>query len=228
MSKERIEHTGSFPAIFAGAGMGLLVGLIIGMSVSPVVQVILGALASLLGAFLGLQDGKLSGQETEGEQNAVVKNRITSLRVGSFGFAVALGILCGIYFRTHDVLSMSVEQQVKQWTNAGYTPEEARKLVAFQKLGINPQTGAVEAVSDLQKKGVTALYNVQDHAEDLCSDLNPELFGYDVAEILIAYRNKEDIETFTDLADIIERIPADKQLDTLQALWEGICELAQK
>jgi hypothetical protein len=227
MSKERIGQAGSFPAIFAGAGMGTLVGLIIGLSVSPVVQVILGALASLLGAFLGLQDGKLSSQENEEGQGAIVKNKITSLRVGSFGFAVAIGIFCGIYFRTHDVLSIPIGQQVKQWTDAGYAPEEARKLVAFQKLGINPETGTVEATSDLQKKGVTALYNVQDHAEDLCSDLNPEAFGYDVAEVLVAYRTK-DLETFSDLADIVERIPADKQLDTLQALWEGICELAQQ
>lgn len=230
MSKENIGKPDSFSHIFAGAGLGLLIGLIIGLSVSPVVQVILGALASLLGAFLGLQDGKPSSQDgenaQEGYRQAMIRTKMTGLRIGSFGFAVAIGILFGIYFRTHDVLSIPVEKQVEQWTKAGYSAEDARKFVVFQRLGINPQTGAIEAPTETQKSKLTVLYSALDHAEDLCHDLNPEEFGYDVSEILYAYRQKEDINTLTDLADIIEKSPTDKQLELLQALWEGICKAA--
>jgi hypothetical protein len=232
MNKENIMKPGSFSHLFAGAGLGLLIGLIIGLSVSPVVQVILGALASLLGAFLGLQDGRPSGQEgenaQEGYNRTVIRTKMTGLRIGSFGFAVAIGILLGIYFRTHGTLSVSIGQEVEQWTKAGYSAEDARKYVVFERLGINPQTGSVETTTETQKSKLTALFSALDQAEDLCKDLNPEEFGYDVSEILYAYRQKEDITTLTELADIIEKAPVDKQLETLQVLWEGICKVAEE
>lgn len=213
--------------IFAGAGLGLLVGLIIGLSVSPVVQTILGVMGSLLGAFLGLQDGKVveSGDETA-QTGAMLKAKMTALRMGSFGFVLALGIVLGMYIRTHEVFSMSITQEMARWTNAGYSTEEARKLVAFRRLGINPQTGAAEAPTEIQKSTQSVLYSATEHAENLCNELNPADFGNVPEEILNAYRAKKDSETLTDLANILSQVPADKQLEVLQTIWEGLCKLA--
>ncbi len=224
MSDEQVMKPRSFPQIFAGAGMGLLVGLIIGLSVSPVVQVILGALASLLGAFLGLQDWKISEQGAtlqDGANQAMIKATLTGLRMGSFGFAVAAGILLGIFFRTHGVLSVPVEQEVAKWIEAGYSADYARKLVAFEKLGINPETGTVEATTALQNKGQTVLFSDLD-AQKLCDDLEPSQYGENIETILEAYRAYGD-DAVVNLAGMIEKMPPDQQLPLHFAVWEVIC-----
>ncbi len=209
---------GAIVDVFSGLGIGLLVGLIVGMSVSPVVSIILGALVSLLAVFLGLQN---EGSAEAESPKALSRVRANGVRIGSFGFACVAGIMLGVYIRAHQVFSAPIEQQVAKWTNAGYDPAEARKLVAFQQLGVKP-TGVEIVQGELQKGGSSALF--ADLAEiNLCNQLDPGRYA-DAQEVLRAYR-AEDNAVLSTLADKIERLPAREQTIALQATGDALCEL---
>jgi len=132
MNAPRTRRSLFYSQLFSGIGIGLLLGIIIGLSVSPVVKTILGALSGLLAAFLGLQESLFSKQDEDPEK---VANRIylNGIRAGSFGIATVIALLAGMYLRTHGVLSISIEQQVKNWTNAGVDQPLAEELVIYEK-----------------------------------------------------------------------------------------------
>lgn len=111
-------------AIVNGLGVGLLLGLLLGLAVSPVVSGIIGTLSSLLVVLLGLNDKYLS----------IVK----SLRIGSFGLFAVVGILLGIYIRTHDALSPTTTDLMKEYTETGFEKNEALYYVARQTFDFVP------------------------------------------------------------------------------------------
>ncbi|MBC9208716.1 hypothetical protein IBL26_17840 [Roseomonas aerophila] len=111
--------------LFSGAGLGLLVGLLMGLSAASVVGSILAALAAAFAAFFGLVPNVGTGH---------------GLRVGAFGLACAVGVLGGLTLRTGAIgLAPSIHADVAAWQAAGYPAEEARALVAFQRLGVRPK-----------------------------------------------------------------------------------------
>jgi hypothetical protein len=114
--------------IIAGGGLGMLVGFLLGLSVAQVVGGVIAALAALLGAFLGL-----SGTQTQDR----------AWRIGAFGFLCALGVALGLAIRAGSLLSPSVTGDVRAWTAAGYPADQARSYVAFQRLGVKPDTMTV-------------------------------------------------------------------------------------
>jgi hypothetical protein len=61
------------------------------------------------------------------------------LRIASFGFACPLAVLLGLGIRSHSWLAPSIDDQIKEWTHAGYSQEQARNFVAFRQLGLVPQ-----------------------------------------------------------------------------------------
>lgn len=214
--------------IFSGLGMGLLVGTIVGLSVSPVVSIILGALTSLLAAFLGLQnDGSATAE------GLMSKLKINGVRIGSFGFACVAGILFGLFMRSSNPFADSIDAQVAKWTKAGYSATEARQYVAWQKLGIQPKDTQVQ-IGDVQKAQSGSLFGTLADL-DLCNKISSERLGNDPAEILRVYRSLynagiEDekntlYQKFGALADKIERLPAEQQIETLKAVEEILCEL---
>jgi hypothetical protein len=111
------------PEIVAGSGLGLLVGLLLALSVSPVVGGVISALTVLLGGFFGLAPSGGSDR---------------AWRIGSFGVACAIGVVCGLALRTGDQFAASLKKQSDDWQQAGATKEEAVAYLAFQHLGIKP------------------------------------------------------------------------------------------
>jgi hypothetical protein len=116
--------------VVAGGGLGMLVGFLLGLSVAQVVGGVIAALAALLGAFLGL-----SGTQTQDR----------AWRTGAFGFLCAGGVALGLAVRAGGLLSPSVAGSVADWTAAGYPADQARSYVAFQRLGVKPETMTVAA-----------------------------------------------------------------------------------
>jgi hypothetical protein len=114
----------------AGGGLGMLVGFLLGLSVAQVVGGVVASLAALLGAFLGL-----SGTQTQDR----------AWRIGAFGFLCAAGVALGLTVRAGGLLSPSVAGDVVEWTAAGYPSDQARSYVAFQRLGVKPDTMTVSA-----------------------------------------------------------------------------------
>jgi hypothetical protein len=124
----------------AGIGLGLAVGILVGMSTSPVVAVVVSSLAAVLAAFFGLSAGSDEGARV--------------LRIASFGFVCPLAVLLGLDIRTHSWFAPSINEQIREWTDAGYPANQARQFVAFRQLGLvaGPADGlkAVKA-TDLPK-----------------------------------------------------------------------------
>lgn len=116
--------------ILAGAGLGALVGLLLALSMAQAVGGVIAALAALLGAFLGLSRANDSG---------------LALRIGSFGMFCIAGVLGGLVIRNGGSLLPSVQRDVTEWTQASYPPEQARMLVALQRLGVKPEGATLVA-----------------------------------------------------------------------------------
>jgi hypothetical protein len=111
--------------IFAGVGLGAAVGILVGMSTAPVVAIVVSSLVALVATFFGL-----SSQTTEGTK---------VLRIASFGLACPIAVFIGLGARSHGWLTPSIQHQIADWTNAGYSPAEARSFVAFRELGLIPE-----------------------------------------------------------------------------------------
>lgn len=106
---------GNAISVFSGASIGLMIGVLLGQSLSPVVGIFLGALGTALAALLGLNDAHFSTAK--------------GLRIGSLGLAVLVGGTGGIYMRTHNLLSPSLEQQRDQLRALGYPEKDALRLL---------------------------------------------------------------------------------------------------
>ncbi|MEO6812869.1 MAG: hypothetical protein ABI172_03000 [Ginsengibacter sp.] len=112
--------------IFAGLGLGILIGTIIGLSIAQVTGIILGALTSLLAAFFGLRGSK------EGEKG-------NQMIIGTFSFACVLSVFLGLYIRTHNFFSPSLESEVKEYKTAFFDTSEIKKIILFKQLGLLPE-----------------------------------------------------------------------------------------
>lgn len=157
--------------ILAGTGMGLLLGIIMGLSVSEVVKVIMASLTALLGVFLGFDKRSFSAMSEEEFRKDKQETLLTALRAGSFGLAVVAGILLGMWVRTNDIFTPSVKSQVKEWTDAGYDEKYALKLVAYQRLAINPTTGELGERTEVQRQGSSSLFSAEE-VTSLCSAID--------------------------------------------------------
>jgi hypothetical protein len=161
-------------SVYAGVGLGLLMGLIMGLSISPTVKIVIGTLAGLLGGLLGLEN-KL-GKSDVSENTNVAKN----VKIGSFGFAVVVGILFGITIRTHDLFAPPLTERVQSWIDAGYDSASARKYVVYEKLRIDPVTGKpTSETDDLQRKNISGLFNHSSN-QALSTQLDTVLFNGDM------------------------------------------------
>lgn len=140
--------------------MGLLLGMIMGLSISPTTKIVMGVLAAGLGTFLGFDKSAFKGEDTNDSQ-AGRKNFLRELRVGSFGFAVVAGIIFGLTIRTNEMFSPTIAESVAKWTEAGYSPAEARQFVALERLRIDPKTGEVREITDADKTRISALFSAE-------------------------------------------------------------------
>ena len=157
--------------ILSGIGMGLLLGLIMGLSVSEVVKVIMGTLTALLGAFMGFDKRSFTGMTEDEYLKEKQNNLFTALRAGWFGLAVVAGILFGMWIRTNEVFTVSVARSVKQWTDAGYDSAYARKLVTYQRLAINPNTGELGPSTEVQRGHQSNLFSAEE-VKSVCANID--------------------------------------------------------
>lgn len=218
---DRNNSRAVFSSIYAGIGFGLLLGLIMGLSVSPTVKVVLGALTSILGALLGLENkiGK-SGND----QSAIERN----LKLGSFGFAVVIGILCGIYVRTHNAFSPSITEKVQTWLDAGYDSASARKYVAYELLKIDPLTGAATDTSSfMQMKGQSALFNAT-AIKEVSTLMDTVLFRGDINKAKSKLKTLENKALDALLLKIESSVPQQSQMLFIDYLRQMSYEMGKE
>ena len=209
--------------ILSGIGMGLMLGLIMGLSVSEVVKVIMGALTAILGAFLGFDKKSFTGMASEEYEKEKENLLFTALRVGWFGFAVVAGILSGMLIRTHEVFTPSVEKSVQEWTDAGYDPVYARKLVTFQRLAINPTSGEIGPITEITKQHNSSLFSAVE-IEKLCIKIDPDKWdSWKLAKERITDLNIPAITTL--INEIENNVPEAQRFDFLRGLRELVCEM---
>ena len=111
-------------SFFNGAGIGLLLGILLGMAITPVVGKFIGTLAGLLAVLLGLSDKFISTAK--------------AWRLGAFGFFCVGGIFLGMYIRVNNGMLPSNEEMMQEYLKIGYSKEEARDFIAYQKLNLVP------------------------------------------------------------------------------------------
>lgn len=146
--------------LFAGAAIGFLVGFLIGLSVSEIVGAAVGALTALIAAFFGL----------------TAESRPASARLGrvtGFALAAVVGLLAGIYLRTHDSLSESLRSRVDEWVSAGYSKPTARALVVYQRTGLLPEGWSRASDPRPASSDSTALFR---GSSEECGRLDPKSF----------------------------------------------------
>jgi hypothetical protein len=213
--------------ILSGIGMGLLLGIIMGLSTSEVVKTIFGVLAGLMGAFLGFDKRSYAGMEASEYEKEKYNTLFTAIRAGWFGLAVVFGILSGMLIRTQEIFELSVAERVTQWTKAGYDPDYARKLVTYKIFAIDPNTGELGPVTEVQKAGMAALFNAEDRA-GLCGAIDTDNWNNDwqtAKDALLELKN----EPLTKLVAAIEfNVPEDQRFDFLKALRILVCEMKMK
>lgn len=113
----------------SGSSIGLLLGILMGLSASPVTALVVGAIAALL-ASLVLPQPKAATEA------GPARHRDASIRASALSIAAIVGITAGLWIRTHDLLSPakpSLKSQVDALTSAGYSADEARRLVASKE-----------------------------------------------------------------------------------------------
>jgi hypothetical protein len=133
------------------------------MSTSAVVAIVISSLAALLAAFFGL--------------SAPSSDVTRVLRIGSFGFACPIAVFLGVGIRSHNWISPPLEKQISDWTNAGYTPEQARAFVAFRQLGLVPEGLKVSEIpKSVSSSGLFAAPSADDPVLAECERLASSRF----------------------------------------------------
>lgn len=178
--------------VFSGASIGLLLGLLMGLSASPVVALVVGAFAALLGAVVLPQAKGGANDTTPGRQHSA------AWRSGALSLAAIVGLVAGLWMRTHDALSPprpTLAQQVAAVQAAGFGAEEARRLVASREFpaarAASAPTAAAPAIADHRS---TILFSAD---ATTCERLAPSRFK-DVAAAALSY----EAAGFTALAGV--------------------------
>jgi len=156
--------------LLAGAGIGLLLGLLVGLSASHVVATVVGAVAGGLLILLGLNQAK---------DSAPTAQPLNAWRLAGFGFACSFALLISVWVRAHHSLSPPVKTQVKELTDVGYSPDDARAWVAYVDSGLVVSAGKpVEQVKDAGPSAASAssLLFASEGKVDTCGLLNPDRY----------------------------------------------------
>lgn len=119
--------------VVAGVCLGALTGLLVGLTMASVTTTVLASVLAVATAFVGLA----------GEAK-FLNGLVNHARVASFAGAMACALLAGIWMRTHQTLSPSVEEIFEELTAkkfAGaeaFTHAEAKDVIRFVKFGLVP------------------------------------------------------------------------------------------
>lgn len=192
-----------------GGALGLCLGVLMGMTTAPVVGTIVGALAALFATIFGVKDQDLASFG----------------RIGGFGALCVLGVVGGIYLRTHNSLGISAGQQVAEWTNAGYPVSVARSIVLYRELGVlvgpNGELSTTARAEKIPVSASAASTALSAKAVEQCGNMRPSLFGDDPARIIQSYRNTGGF--WAAIANATDGVPASKQKAILLAAYDLAC-----
>lgn len=196
---------------FAGAALGLCVGILIGMTTAPVIGTVVGALAALFATVFGVRL-----QDVEG-----------FARIGGFGALCVLGVLVGVALRTHNILGITITQQVDEWVVAGYDKATARQIVLYRELGLlSDKSGTLGPTPRAEKIGPSPTSaHLSALGEDECYQMAPTNFASDPARIIRSYRNSGG--AWATLAQSLAGLPTEKQLMIVEAAWRLACPTRQ-
>lgn len=201
-------------ALFAGVSPGLLLGVLVGLATSPVVGSVVGGLVTLLATFLTLR-------ETKRDEAALTDRNfdddLRRLTLMGFGLACLGGLFWGLFLRTHDVLSPSVSEQVKRWTDANYDEQQARALVALRLVGLVP-AGATSRTPSQADQAVTSVLFTG--AREQCDAANPQALS-NLAAVAELYRTVGG--PWAQFAEVVARQPEQARLDLFRAGWMLVC-----
>jgi hypothetical protein len=121
----------------------------------------MAALTALLGVFFGFEKRSFSGMQKEEYEKDKNETLLTALRAGWFGLSVVAGILFGMWIRTNEVFTIPVEKSVQQWIDAGVDSAYARKLVIYERLAIDPNTGEAGEIGTMQRGHQSSLFSAE-------------------------------------------------------------------
>jgi len=193
-----------------GAAFGVFLGLLIGLSVSEVVAGVVTALVALVGTVLGLRSESATGPVPGGNNG----------RVAGFALAASLTLLLAVMARTHGILEPSPSFVRDQWVQAGFAPDAARDLAAFQRLGLVPN-GQKTGEAKTSKAGTGGLY-AAGVTDDACDALQSRTYGT-LAALTSALRAEGGV-----WQNLAETAPAgSSEAGTLAALNAGVTTLCQ-
>jgi len=165
--------------IFSGVGLGVLVGIVIGLSVSNVVGIVLGALTSLLATFFGLNSAK------ENLQNDL-KYQTKPLIIIFFSITTVIFILIGIFLRTHNILSPTIEEQKSELIKMGIKEDDLGKtLLKIRYDIVLDSQGETVNNESTHNTTSTSLYGVQLNAANSIFT-KPTYTNDEVAKIFIS------------------------------------------
>jgi hypothetical protein len=213
--------------IFSGAGVGLLLGILLGLSSSPVVSLVVGALAALLAAFIGIRLPGKEAADAPPETISVAQRRAAAFRAGAFGLTCVLGLLGGIYLRTHNSLSPaqpSLRQQVDELTAVGFSAVEARRIAVLHSLDV----GSSEAKPTETTKAADAVAMVRSTllfagSAERCERVSVDRFK-DMAAAMAAYKAMDEPALLRVATAINQRLADDKaRMELLRSVAEAVC-----
>ena len=181
--------------------LGFLVGLLLGLSVSETVGIILGGLTALIATVLGLTEFRQKSENSEevklkveGEtrrekvtksaeeseslvedtHNITTKWRsVDHVYLGVFAICCIVGMIGGIWARTHDFLSPTKSDLLTEWINLGIDSTLARQIVIYQELNPSQLGTELRIMSDWVPSGIRTNKTVlfQTIAPEECENL---------------------------------------------------------
>jgi hypothetical protein len=131
---------------------------------------VVGAVAGGLLILLGLNSSKDEASATPPP---------TAWRLAGFGFACSLALIVSVWVRAHHSLSPPIKDQVKELTDVGYSPDDARAWVAYVDSGLTVSGGKpVEQARDAGPSAASAssLLFASEGKVDPCGLLNPDRY----------------------------------------------------
>lgn len=203
------EKVASWISVFSGMGIGVMVGMLMGLAApqggdaKSVVAIFIGAIGVGLAALLGLNDRHFSAAK--------------GLRIGSFGLAVTVSALSGIYVRDNHILSPSIAERAGEYKFAirDITNEQLMALLVTTTTttkadGSTKQiTGPLLSMSALFSKGVSL---------DTCKQLNNPNYDADdfsAEEVLFEFEStdKQNTSAWRNLAAAVKKEMQDANAD---------------
>ncbi|GAA0859870.1 CHAT domain-containing protein [Aliiglaciecola litoralis] len=195
------EKSSMWVSIYSGAGIGVMVGLLMGLAApqgadaKSIVAVFIGAVGVGLAALLGLNDQHFSMAK--------------GLRIGSFGLAVAISGLAGIYVRDNSLLSPNITQRATELKAIFPQMSEDKLLSLLSSSGTTTTDadGKVTKTSGQLRDVRSAMFSV-DRSPSTCSLLsriNEDRLSADGALKIFRYRDEQGTLGWKNLADQVEK-----------------------